>query len=128
MDGILTVENFDTSLAEGLMLLTPFAADAEDEATQKFVATYKEKYNETPNQFAADGYDAIYAIKAALEKAEATPDMSASDICDAMKTAITEVTVQGLTGGEEGLTWEATGEVSKAPKAVKIENGVYVGM
>ena len=128
MDGILTVENFDTSLAEGLMLLTPFAADAEDEATQKFVATYKEKYNETPNQFAADGYDAIYAIKAALEKAEATPDMSVSDICEAMKTAITEVTVEGLTGGEESLTWEATGEVSKSPKAVKIENGVYVGM
>lgn len=128
MDGILTVENFDTSLAEGLMLLTPFAADAEDEATKKFVATYEEKFGETPNQFAADGYDCIYAIKAAIEKSGATPDMSISDMCDALKGAMTEITVQGLTGGEDGLTWQATGEVSKAPKAVKIEGGKYVGM
>lgn len=37
MDGILTVKNFDTSLAEGVMLLTPFNAGAEDEKTQNFV-------------------------------------------------------------------------------------------
>ena len=128
MDGILTVENFDTSLAEGVMLLTPFAADAEDEATQNFVNTYKEQFGEVPNQFAADSYDCIYAIKAAIEQSGATPDMSTSDLCEALKGAMTEISVQGLTGGEEGLTWEATGEVSKAPKAVIIENGVYVGM
>jgi branched-chain amino acid transport system substrate-binding protein len=126
MDGILTLENFDTSLAEGVMLLTPFAADAEDEATQSFVSAYQEKYGETPNQFAADGYDAIYIIKAALEKAEATPDMSVSDLGDALKTAITEISVDGLTGTQ--LTWESTGEVSKAPNAVIIQDGVYVGM
>ena len=33
LDGILGVENFDTSLAEGVMLLTPFAADAQDDKT-----------------------------------------------------------------------------------------------
>jgi branched-chain amino acid transport system substrate-binding protein len=126
MDGILTLENFDTSLAEGVMLLTPFAADAEDEATQSFVSAYQEKYGETPNQFAADGYDAIYIIKAALEKAEATPDMSVSDLGDALKTAITEISGDGLTGSQ--LTWEAPGEVSKAPNAVIIQDGVYVGM
>lgn len=128
MDGILTLENFDKSLAEDLMLLTPFSADSEDEATQAFVSTYKEKYGDTPNQFAADAYDVIYTMKAALEKAGATPDMSTSEICDAVKAAMTEVTVQGITGGEDGLTWEATGEVTKAPKAVKIVDGVYVGM
>lgn len=128
MDGILDVENFDTSLAEGLILLTPFTADAEDEATQSFVTKYKEAYGDTPNQFAADGYDAIYTIKAAIEKAGVTPDMSVSDICEGLKGAMAEITVQGLTGGDEGLTWEATGEVSKQPKAMKIENGAYVGM
>ncbi len=61
MDGILTVENFDTSLAEDVMFLTPFAADANDKTTEAFVSTYKEKYGDTPNQFAADSYDAIYA-------------------------------------------------------------------
>lgn len=128
MDGILTVENFDTSLAEGVMLLTPFAADAEDDATVSFVTKYQEEYGETPNQFAADGYDAIYAIKAAIEQAGVTPDMSTSDICDALKTAMTEINVQGLTGDEGGLSWSETGEVNKSPKAVVIENGVYVSM
>lgn len=128
MDGILTVENFDKKLAEGVMLLTPFAADAQDEATVKFVTTYQDKFGEVPNQFAADGYDAIYAIKAALEKAEATPDMIASDLCEALKPAMTQISIQGLTGGEEGLTWKETGEVSKSPKAVVIQNSTYVGM
>lgn len=126
LDGILGVENFDTKLAEGVMLLTPFAADATDELTTNFVAKYKESYKDTPNQFAADAYDAIYVIKAAIEKSGATPDMSVSDICEAMKPAMTEITVNGLTGDE--MTWTADGEVNKAPKAVKIENGAYVAM
>lgn len=125
LDGILGVENFDTKLAEGVMLLTPFAADAEDEATQKFVKAYKEKYNDVPNQFAADAYDAIYTIKMAAEKAGVTPDMSVSDICEALKTAMTEIEVAGLTGT---ITWEANGEPSKDPKAVKIVNGAYTAM
>ena len=108
LDGILNVENFDTSLAENVMLLTPFAADATDDLTVNFVKNYKDKFNgETPNQFAADTYDAIYAIKAAAEKAGITADMSASDICDAMKSAMTEITVNGLTGN---ITWSADGE------------------
>ena len=70
MDGILTVENFDTKLAEDVMLLTPFAADAKDKTVQNFVKTYKEKYKDTPNQFAADSYDAVYALKAAIEESK----------------------------------------------------------
>ncbi|TCS82357.1 branched-chain amino acid transport system substrate-binding protein [Muricomes intestini] len=128
LDGILSVENFDTSLAEGVMLLTPFAADADDEATQNFVKKYKDEFGEVPNQFAADAYDGIYAIKAALEKAEATPDMSVSDLCDTLKEAMSGVTIQGLTGGDEGLNWEPTGEVNKQPKAVIIKDGTYTAM
>ena len=128
MDGILTVENFDTKLAEGVMLLTPFAADAKDKAVQKFVKTYKEQYEDTPNQFAADSYDAVYALKAAIEESKATPDMSASDMCDALKGAMTKIKMQGLTGGKDGLTWNESGEVTKSPKAVIIENGAYKAM
>lgn len=128
LDGLLSVENFDTSLAEGVMLLTPFAADAEDEATQSFVNTYKEKYSDTPNQFAADAYDGVYAIKAAFEEQDVKPDMSVSDICDAAKQGMTSITVQGLTGGEEGITWTAEGEPNKSPKAVQIVEGVYTAM
>ena len=126
LDGILGVENFDTALAEGVMLLTPFAADATDDLTKNFVDKYVSTYGDTPNQFAADAYDAIYIIKAALEKSGATADMSVSDICEAMKTAMPEITVDGLTGA--GMTWTADGEVNKAPKAIKIENGAYVAM
>ena len=126
LDGLLGVKNFDTKLAEGVMLLTPFAADAKDEMTQKFVKAYKEKYGETPTQFAADGYDAMYVIKAAIEKSGVTADKSVSDICEALKKAMTEITVDGLTG--TGITWSADGEPSKAPKAVKIENGAYTAM
>jgi branched-chain amino acid transport system substrate-binding protein len=126
LDGILTVENFDTSLAEGVMLLTPFAADATDELTKSFVASYQAAYGEIPNQFAADAYDAIYIIKAAAEKGGVTAGMSVSEICEAMKGAMTQIELDGVTG--EDMTWTAQGEPGKAPKAVKIEGGVYVAM
>ncbi len=128
MDGILTLEGFDTSLAEGVMLLTPFSADASDEKTQSFVSKYKEKYGDTPNQFAADAYDCVYAIYEACQKAGVTADMSVSDICDKLIATFTasDFTFDGLTG--TGMTWSADGEVSKAPKGMEIKNGAYVGM
>ncbi|SEM40219.1 branched-chain amino acid transport system substrate-binding protein [Butyrivibrio sp. ob235] len=124
MDGILTVENFDTSLAEGLMLLTPFAADATDDLTVNYVKNYKEKYGETPNQFGADAYDAVYIIKQCLEEAGATPDMSVSDLCEAVKGKIVTITASGLTS--DTMTWDASGEPNKEPKAVVIKDGAYV--
>ncbi len=126
LDGILAVENFDTSLAEGVMLLTPFTADAEDEMTQTFVKDYEDAFDITPIQFAADAYDCMYAIKAAAEDAELTPDMSVSDICEAMKTSMTKITIDGLTGS--GITWTSDGEPSKEAKAVIIEDGSYKAM
>ncbi len=124
MDGILTVENFDTSLAEGLMLLTPFAADATDDLTVNYVKNYQEKYGETPNQFGADAYDAVYIIKQCLEEAGATPDMSVSDLCEAVKAKIVTITASGLTA--QTMTWDASGEPNKEPKAVVIKDGAYV--
>lgn len=127
LDGILGVENFDTSLAEGVMLLTPFAADSADAKTQKFVADYKAKHDNTiPNQFAADAYDAMYIIKAAIEESGVTPDMSVSEICEGLKKAMTKIKVDGLTG--TGMTWAASGEVNKAPIAVVIKDGAYVSV
>ena len=126
MDGILQVENFDTSLAEGLMLLTPFAADATDDLTVNFVKSYKDAYNEVPVQFAADAYDAIYALKAAMEDANVTADMDAGAICDALKASMLNIKLDGLTG--EGMTWTEDGEPHKAPKAVKVVDGAYAAM
>ena len=124
LDGILTgVENWDTELAEGVMLLTPFAADATDDLTKNFVDKYVKAYGETPNQFAADAYDAVYAIKAAIEAGNITPDMSVSDICEAMKTSMTTISIDGLTGAS--MSWTASGEPNKEPKAVEIVDGAY---
>ena len=128
MDGILTVEGFDTSLAEGVMLLTPFNADAQDEATQHFVKAYQDKYGETPIQFAADAYDCVYAYKQALETAGCTPDMSASELNEKLKATFPTITFNGLTGDGAGITWDSTGAVSKSPKGMVIQNGAYVGM
>ena len=108
MDGILQVQNFDVKLAEGLMLLTPFAADATDDLTVKFVKSFEDAYGETPIQFAADAYDAMYVIKAAMEEANVTPDMAVGDICDAMEGAMTKIKVDGLTG--TNMTWTEDGE------------------
>ncbi len=124
MDGILAVEGFDTKLAEGVYLLTPFASDAEDELTVKYVTNFKNKYGRTPNQFAADAYDAVYALYQALTNAGCTPDMKGSDICDALTKQFTSMSFNGLTGS--GVTWKTTGEVSKSPKAVIIKDGNYV--
>lgn len=123
MDGILSVENFDTSLAEGVMLLTPFSATAEDEATVNFVTAYGEANNgETPNQFAADAYDVIYAMQAAANDAGITPDMSNEDISAAMSASMLNIEIDGLTGAAK---WTEDGECDKEPKAVVIKDGVY---
>ena len=124
LDGVLTVEGFDPALAEGVMLLTPFSADAEDEATKSFVAKFTEKTGIVPNQFAADAYDVIYAIYQACVAGNVTADMTASEINAILVEQFTSMSFDGLTGA--GMTWAATGEVSKAPMAVVIKDGVYV--
>ncbi|MBQ7624006.1 MAG: ABC transporter substrate-binding protein [Clostridia bacterium] len=126
MYGILTLEGFDTSLAEGVILLTPFNADSEDARTQAFVAKYQEKFGEIPNQFAADAYDCVYAYKQALEDSGCTADMSREEICAKMIEQFTTMTFDGLTG--DGMTWDATGAVTKSPKGMVIQNGAYVGL
>ncbi len=126
MDGILSAENFDTKLAEGLYMLTPFAADAKDAATVKFVDAYQKNYGETPIQFAADAYDAIYIIKAAIEQANVTPDQSIKEIGDALTSTITTIKYDGITGSD--MTWAASGEVSKAPMAIIIKDGAYASV
>ena len=123
MDGILDLDGFDASLAEDLMFLTPFTANATDEATQKFVADYKEAFGDTPIQFAADAYDCVYVIKAAAEKEDVTPDKSVSDICDALKKGMTEITYDGLTG--KSITWSEDGEPTKEPTVVVVKSGEY---
>lgn len=126
MDGILTLDGFDTALAEGVYLLTPFAADATDDATVSFVETYEATYGETPNQFAADGYDSVYILYQLIQESGATSDLSYEELNELFKEAIVSISFDGLTGS--GMTWSVDGEVSKDPMAIVIEDGVYVGV
>ncbi len=126
MDGILGVENFDTSLAEGVMLLTPFSATSEDEKSQAFVKAYEAaNKDETPNQFAADAYDVLYAMQLAANDAEITPDMSNEDISAAMSASMLNIELDGITGKAK---WTEDGECDKEPKAFEIKDGAYVEM
>ena len=125
MDGILGVENFDAALAENVIFLSPFTSTVNDKA-EVFSAAYEEKYGEIPNQFAADAYDAVYIIKQALEQAEATPSMSESELCEALKAAMVTIEFSGTTGNS--ITWGADGEPTKEPIVIKIVGGVYTIM
>ena len=124
MDGILTMEGFDASLAEGVFMLTPFSADAEDERTQAFVARYQEITGEIPNQFAADCYDAVYALYTAAMNAGITGDTSAEDACEMLIEQFKTLQIDGLTGS---MSWDESGAVTKTPTAVIIQDGAYVG-
>lgn len=129
LDGILGVDGFDTALAEGVMLLTPFAADDMAQSTQEFVTKYEDAYKSTPSQFAADAYDAVYVVKAAAEAVGITADMSASDICDALVEQMKTIEVEGITSVEGvPMKWNEGGMVDKAPKAVIITDGAYKAM
>ena len=123
MDGILSVDGFDPALAEGVLLLTPFAASSTDDLTVKFVASYEKAYGETPIQFAADAYDGIYILLAAAEKAGITSETSPEEACELLIKTMKEMTFTGLTGE---MTWDENGGVNKVPMIKKISNGVYV--
>lgn len=124
MDGILSgVDNFDASLAEDVMFLTPFASTSTETNIVNFVAAYEEKYGDTPNQFAADAYDGVYIIKELIEKSGVKPSDSPSEICEQLKSAMVEIRFNGLTGSN--ITWSADGEPNKEPSVVVIKGGVY---
>ena len=126
MDGILNIEGFDTSLAEGVMVLTPFAGDSANEQAKTFIANYEAAYGSTPDQFAADAYDAIYALYAATKAAGVTADTSTEDACEMLVAAMKDLKINGVTGMTGEMTWNENGEVNKAPIVVEIVNGAYV--
>ena len=127
MDGMLDMKGFDKSLAEGLLLMTPFNASGTDERTRKFVEAYQAAHEILPNQFAADGYDCMYAIYEACSQIDGLADMDHAQLCDALAALFGGggFAVDGLTGS--GMTWKDTGEISKSPLIFRVENGAYVG-
>lgn len=123
MDGIIQkIGESKIANAEGLFMLTPFAADDTAEDVVRFVANYKAAFNATPDQFAADAYDAIYAIKAAIEQANLSGEDTA-DFNSRIVAAMTQIKIDGVTGD---MSWTADGETTKDAKVLIIKNGVAV--
>lgn len=114
LDGILGKVAQDPTIANNVLMLTPFSADNPAENVQSFVKKYQEAYGATPDQFAADAYDAIYAIKAAVEKAGSTSGA-------ALASALTSLTVEGVTGT---MTWGSDGNTNKPASAILYYDGV----
>lgn len=114
LDGILGKVEQDPTIANNVLMLTPFAADDPAENVQAFVKAYQAAYNATPDQFAADAYDAVYVIKAAVEKAGTTDG-------DAMAAAMASLEVAGVTGT---MTWNADGNTNKNASAILYYDGV----
>lgn len=121
LDGIIEQleEANKIEIGEGVFVMSPYASTSPEEKSAAFTKAYKEKYPNDPlNQFAADAYDCVYAIKQAMEKAEINDvSMSASDLCNKLKAAMTEIEFAGVTGNTK---WAANGEPEKAPKVLKI--------
>ena len=57
---------------DGSFFSCHFSADDKSEATQSFVKKFKAKYNETPDDMAALGYDSAVILAKAIEKAGTT--------------------------------------------------------
>ena len=112
LDGLQTKVS-DMAMLEGVMMLTPFAVDAPDTKTQTFVDKFTKLHGSAPDQFAADAYDAVYAVKAAMEACGKTP--ADADFTSAMVDAMYTITVDGLTGT---MQWDATREPAKNAKAM----------
>lgn len=114
-DGVLgTVSDQET--VEGCIFTSPFCAAVDEEKVVAFVKAYEDAYDATPDQFAADGYDTVYAFKAAMEEAGS---IESADMIDAM----TSIAVKGQTGDE--ITFDASGAAVKDVKFVTVKDGAY---
>ncbi len=111
-DGVLA-QVTDKSTVEGAVFLSPFLAT--DESAKSFTDAYQKQFGAVPDQFAADGYDCVYVIKAAMEKA-------GSIDTDALIQAMTKIEVEGLTGK---VSFTPEGEPNKQAKFVTITDGKY---
>lgn len=113
LDGILEKVAQDVSIVNNVLMLTPFAADSAEQKVKDFVSRYQEAYRSTPDQFAADGYDALFVLKAAVEKTGSTSG-------EVLAKAMTELEVEGVTGT---MKWTADGNTQKTAMAIIYKDG-----
>ena len=111
-DGLAPI--LDESVKNPISQITPFDAESTDDAVKSFVEAYEAKYGTTPDQFAADGYDAIHVIAAIFEKAGVPAELDIATVGELATSTITDpsFSYEGVTGS---MTWDATGACTKVP-------------
>ena len=114
-DGVIATAT-DVANVEGCIFTSPFCASVDDPKVVAFVDAYEEAYGSTPDQFAADAYDTVYTFKAAMEQAGS---IESAD----MIAAMTEITVEGLTG--DSITFDESGAPVKDIRFVTVKDGAY---
>lgn len=114
LDGILGKVAQAPKTADNVLMLTPFAEASTDPKVVSFVAAYKKAYGAVPDQFAADGYDVAYVIKAVVEAAGGSTK-GADLTAQLLKLKFT-----GVTGA---MTWNADGNTNKDAMAVVYKDG-----
>ncbi len=118
LDGV--AGQIDDSVTNEVKYITPFDVNNKEQKSADFVKAYKEKYNADPDQFAADAYDAVYAVFEAM-KAAGIDDVTIepSELCDKVVAAITadSFTYEGVTGK---MTWDESGACNKVPVIVEL--------
>ncbi len=120
LDGVAS--QVDSSVKNEIKYITPFDVNSTNDVTKKFVEAFKAEYNESPDQFAADGYDAIMTIFEAMKKANVSdPTISATELCDILVSTVTadDFKIAGSTGE---MTWDESGACTKAPQIVELNN------
>ncbi len=117
-DGIDKMFTDSDTVTNSVKYITPFDASSTDEKVSTFVTKYKEAYGSTPDQFAADGYDAVMSIYEAMKAADVKDvTISAADLCEILKTQFTSdsFTYTGVTGT---MSWDASGTCEKSAQIV----------
>ncbi len=119
LDGV--AGQVDASVKNEIKYITPFDANSHEEVPKKFVEAYKAKYDKVPDQFAADGYDAIMTIYEAMKKADVKDvTISATELCDILVKTITAKDFEH--NGATGLmTWDKSGACTKIPQIVVLK-------
>lgn len=116
-DGIAkTLDQSAYAAIENSYFTNHFSMEDQSEKIQNFLKDYREAYKEDPSAFSALGYDAVYMMKSAIEKAGSTDKQK---IVDALKG----IEYDGVTGY---LTFDDHNNPIKAVTVLKIENGKYV--
>ena len=120
LDGLATYAKDNAALVAGVEYITPFDVTSTDSVVSKFVTDFKAEYNSAPDQFAADGYDAVMVVIKAMKAADCKDaTISASNLCNVI-TGVLQNGSFSYKGATGTMTWNAGGAPQKAATIVTI--------